>query len=616
MTSTGSTITSAGRADSAPAARAGGPSGLGAALLCALVLCGTAVAALPLKYEVNDDFGMVLSLAGGDGFAPSAETQFISRVLSQSLFFLYERIPGVPWYGVLLFCGMTLGLTLFLSTWIAVPTDRIVKWLVLVAWLPTLGHWIYATTFTAATLMLELGAFLRLLAWLAAGRCFPLRGWFLTFCLAFAYLWRAPLAIYSVVLAAPLLLYLRAQDCKQLLPYIVVLAALVGVDQTWDRWATTTADDEYSEYSRLRAQFQDRPAGRVGPNTARAVDAAGWTDDDHELVRTRWFLYDERLVNPTTLRAFLEANRAATVSPWTSGRQALSTAWGATRNFMPVVFCVGLSVIWLRYPTLFGPAPAVRWRNVLAMFLILTPVVGLVFYRFVARVALPVLAFALGALLVLEPQAPEHPPTSPVALGMRLRRAATWLGLAVSLACSLNAIRADLSTLRTDYLRKQFVQSSVRDLLAATPTRPLLVLLDPRYGLSHETIHPLRELRDLSGYRVLPAGTAIRSPRYASILSSLGLASGSQFLDWLIDNEGVVFVLFTPADLEGERESEETVRLWESYFNRRVISPTGRTAPVQLEPLKHTTGSRGERMTFFHLVSNPRRTTPPDAPVN
>lgn len=585
----------------------GGRSGLGPAAICSLLTFLLVLVLLPLKYEVNDDFGMVLALTGSDGFTPGSDNRFISQILSQTLSWLYAQQPGVPWYGIALYAAIVLGITLFLSAWLVVPASGPAKGLILVVWLPTLGRWLYSPTFTAATLVLELGVFLRVLSWLASDRSFPLRGRFLTVCMALAYLWRAPLAIYAGVFALPLLPYLRARDVYAAVPCLAVLLALVCADQVGTRLATTPADREYSEYSALRAQFQDRPAGRVGPQTSRAIAAAGWTDDDHELIRSRWFLYDESLVNADTLSRFLSANRAAAPSLLVQARQALSAAWGATRNFLPAIVCGALGILWLRFPQFLGTSAAHR-RALLALTLILAPLVGLLFYRFVARMALPISAFALGAMLVLHPGQGGREPAV-VARHRILRSRLAWLLVAVAGASSLYAVRADVSTLRTDSSRKQFIQASVRDFLAAAASPPLLVQLDPRYGLSHDTIHPLRETRDLCGYRVLPAGTALRSPRYEAALASFGLGRGSEFLAWLMDNPDVRLVLFTPATDTGRQESRETVRLWESYFNRRVLSPNrgrlgaeaGPNPRVALQEESRSTNAAGERLTFYRL---------------
>ena len=62
-------------------------SGLLRGLFVAAVCVIATVSLLPVKYDVNDDFGVVMALSGIDGF-PAGETGwFISRSLSQTFHF-------------------------------------------------------------------------------------------------------------------------------------------------------------------------------------------------------------------------------------------------------------------------------------------------------------------------------------------------------------------------------------------------------------------------------------------------------------------------------------------------------------------------------------------------
>ena len=67
---------------------------------------------MPVTYEVADDIGAQMILAGDDGFAAAAEVPFLSWTFNHSFYLLYQAAPAVPWYGILLVTTQALGLSL------------------------------------------------------------------------------------------------------------------------------------------------------------------------------------------------------------------------------------------------------------------------------------------------------------------------------------------------------------------------------------------------------------------------------------------------------------------------------------------------------------------------
>ena len=305
-----------------------GEAGLLRGLFVAAVGVVVTVVCLPVKYDVNDDFGVVMALSGIDGFPAGQTGWFISRILSQVFYFLYRAAPAVPWYGVVLYSSAWLATGFAVSTFWYGVSDRRIRILILPAWVIALGHCLVAVTFTSVTLWLELGVFLHLLRWVNGGRAFRLQCWLLSGAWMLSYLWRAPLAMYFAVFALPLVLYMKRSDRWSVVRWVAPCLLLVAVDQTWSSWdVRTEVAQRYVTYSRLRAQFHDRPSGREGPYTKVAIRAADWLPEDHELYRSRWFLYDEERFNPERVAKFLSNNQLPFQVSLSQLRSSLDDVW-------------------------------------------------------------------------------------------------------------------------------------------------------------------------------------------------------------------------------------------------------------------------------------------------
>ncbi|MEC9095092.1 MAG: hypothetical protein VX776_00585, partial [Planctomycetota bacterium] len=126
-------------------------------VLLGVSLCLGTVMVIPSTYAAVDDLGVQMVLAGGDGFAPAAEVPFLSLTLNYILLYLYQWIPSVPWYGLLLV--LTQGVGLSLLFYCLTAKMREMPWLGLVFpfFLIFSAYTLLMVTFTQATLTLIFG---------------------------------------------------------------------------------------------------------------------------------------------------------------------------------------------------------------------------------------------------------------------------------------------------------------------------------------------------------------------------------------------------------------------------------------------------------------------------
>jgi len=124
---------------------------------------------------------------------------------------------------------------------------------------------------------------------------------------------------------------------------------------------------------------------------------------------------------------------------------------------------------------------------------------------------------------------------------------------------------------------------------------PLLVLMDPSYGLHFETVHPLKELSDFPDLRIFPTGSRINSPDYFNRLRRLGLKGGREFLKWVVNNEEVLLVFMA----SGEKREQKMTYLWRSYLSRRIVPGK----EVRLVPAHDFRNRNGAGLVFYSVVS-------------
>ncbi len=576
--------------------------------LSAFLVILAVAAVLPVKYEVNDDIGMITILSGIDGFPASTDAPFISRFLGYTFWLLYQVSALIPWYGLLLYLTLLLGTGLFFSILFLDSVDRYCKLLILPAYLALIGHCLVSVTFTSATLLLQFGVFLFVLAWLSSQRRFPLPKGLLFACLVLSYLWRWKLFLVFLVYALPLAFFLNRDDrrhLKTVMPFLLLAVAIVGADRGL-AFLTTRGPQHahYQTFLRYNARFHDTPLGREGPRTEKALASANWTKDDYAMFHEYWMAYDERRLSVEALDTFLRENNSHVPAwSWLRMRQALSSAYGANRLNTPVLICCCLALLFYRGGSLLQ-APrgdVLRVLGAIGIFGVLT--IGLVNFRFVGRVSIPIMAYFVGMLAVL-PSSADGQGNASAAGWKKILRRASQAGAIVFCILSLWAAahwaRADFSSLRTSRAHWRFMQQSLTEASAGRANPMLLIQLYPPSSYAREWIHPLMDHRERSGVRLLPGGWTIRSPRYYRVLRQLDLQNGLDLLRGSIDSPDIRFLLMELHD----KDVSPAVGQWQSYFNRHVQPvDAGGHRRVTLIPEREFVKPDGLKLVIYRLES-------------
>lgn len=560
---------------------------------------------VPVGYDVNDEFGIIVrTLNEQGGVRPdpdSSRTFLISQAFNDMLYVLYQYWPSMPWLGVFMLLAVYVGSSLILGL-ILRTNDGKYALLAIPPWMLFVGYCSSFMSVTAAALLLEFGVFLCLMEWTLKGRP-PVRrsrwfGVFLVFCLILSFFLRWRLALYATGLAFPVLLFLKTDQVRQAMPFALAFFAIVAGDRLLFHYTSTDEHKAFITYNLIRAEFNDTMKGQYhGDMTLKALDKAGWTLDDYGFFRC-WILYDEKVFNPETIRVFTKENDPQDkASLMELIPQRILKSFDRSKGCTLVLVFSLMSLFLYRFQGVRGLSRRDRLRMVCVLGTIGAGIVFFMYYRFPARFFIPLYTYLLvSAFLVfqIENKALEArndlPKFKKIALISILLLVSLALGQIYTQGKGLVHVLAS-SKRQKDYIHKCLAMVKDRSLHGA----PLLVLMDPSYGLHFEGVHPLKELADFPDLRIFPTGSRINSPDYFHRLRRLGLKGGREFLKWVVNNEDALLVLMVTE----EKRRKKMTYLWRSYLSRRIVP--GRK--VRLLPVYDFRNRNDAGLVFYRAVS-------------
>ena len=523
---------------------------------------------MPVTYEVADDIGAQMILAGDDGFAAAAEVPFLSWTFNHGFYLLYQVAPTVPWYGILLVTTQAMGLSLLGFCLASSMSHR--RWLAcLVPFFLAFSYQSLLTlTFTKAALTLQFAAFAFLLLQRLQPLQFDNNKWShqkLTLGLiVLALLWRWKLGLFCLVFAAPLLLFTSKELRRVLIINLLLVLTVIGIDRGLDRLTRPPAWQKYMSFYTLRAELFDMPAGRVGDlpaDLAEVTAAANWSADDYDLIRNYWMLHDQRLANSHSFQRFLAAAKSAnSSSAWKRMVGHLRDNALLIFTFFPLV----LAVVLLQGRD--ALADPLWFKKLWTVLLLGAPLLFLTYFRLVPRVAMPILFYILTvfALLVRSREQESKP-----SLRSWLRGRANVMQVLALILLLLSGWQCfQLLRIQTNSVLVRRGNLLGGEVVVGELQKPAtLIRMSPVALPGWEGCHPLRRINTNPNLRIVPSGWQIGSPRYHRILTDLGFENGSAMLgDWASDpNVGQYFVRRIT---NGPTRIKPLSSAWKSYFQR------------------------------------------------
>ncbi len=568
-----------------------------AGLFVGIVLCF-----LPVRYEANDDFGLITYLSDQSGFRSGAYHPTLSAGFGRLLSTLYRVQPGVPWYGLIIYSSAFAGMSLMLSV-----LFRSAKGLSLLLALPLLCllflHVFTFASFTSASLMLEFGVLLCLAEWIVRDEC-PARkarvyGLLLALGFLIGYFLRWRMTLYAIAFGMPALFFVKKRQLSRAAPLLVAVGLVMVGDRAIFHLTSSDEQKAYLEYNHLRAQFHDRVGGKShGDLTRKALSKTGWAFEDYGFYKS-WILYDSRLFNTQTLRTFLEENDPKQGGAFLrKGREGLERQFRMENHYTLALIFGALCILSARFEDLLRLSKWDRIKSVLALGAIGAGILYVMSFRFVPRVFVPLYIYFFGVCFLLSHLGvgvESDGRAGPVRKGIILACAFAFCMLTGWQAVAQGKINNRI--LQGSNLEKAYIQKVLSVVKDKSPVPdPVLILMNPMTGLGAQYVHPLKEFSDFSDLRIFPSGWSVNSPRYASILKEMGLSDGRAFLKWMINNPKALVVLLTRSDQETWRWKA----MWESYFARRIAPGRG----TSLVPVYDFRNKGGVGLVFFSMRSS------------
>jgi len=559
---------------------------------------------LPVRYEVNDELSIIRRLSGHGGIRPDPHSSYVmSQVLYFVLYFLYQHLPGIPWLGMLTYFVVYLGCSLILGLFFRSKEMRYTL-LAIPLFVMYLGSCYSVTSITAASLLLEFTVFLYLMEWAIRERC-PVRNTrffalFLSFCFLLSYNLRWVMAIRALCFGIPVLFFVKRENLKKALPFVVALSVFIVGDRALSHYTSTDEHKAFAEYNKVRTVFHDTVKGFYnGDITLRALDKVGWTFDDFAFFRF-WILYDSELFNVDTITAFTEANDPQNkTSIFGLIPKRIMRSYDKSKHYTLVLAFSILSFFLYRFHSLLGLSRNDRLKIVCSLGLIVGGVIFFMYYRFPARLFIPLYTYLVGAsFLMFQIGNKSFQGRSPTPTSRKIAVVSAMLLVVLS----LGQVYAQGKVLVADLTVRERMKEHIHRCMGVVKDKtirgdPLLVLMHPSTGLRSEAVHPLKELSDFPDVRIFPGGSVINSAVYFDALQQLGLKDGRAFLKWLINNEEVLLVLHSKSN----KGTEMAKHLWESYYSRRIVPGQG----VRMVPV-HDFRGRGGGGLVFYSVMGPR----------
>lgn len=555
----------------------------------------------PIRYDDNDDFGIIKTLTSLSGFTPYAHNLFLSQTLTYILFYLYNWWPSFPWYGLFIITAAFLGTAMTLSVLIRSSRQKSII-LALPFLVVSFFHYFAYVSFTSASLILELAVFLSLLDWAIKEKCpwnnNKLYGLFLAGCFLFSFLLRWRLVLFSTTFALPILLWVKWREVRLALPLIIILFTVICLDRGLFYVMSPDTMKPYVEYNKIRAKFHDYAEGNFYPEvTQKAATKAGWSLEDYFCFKAWLMLYDNVLFNSHSLQSFLKENipndshyfKTRIMDP------IKSALWSSLRHiviFLSVMLMIPLYILSrFKYSSIHC-----KKKILLSLGIILTGIVYLMTSRYVANIYVPLFLYAFCAFFLMIHVKSNFPETHGNTISRN--RPITFIiiiFLVFAVWGDYQQIKIASKRLEKSEEAKVRIIESMEALKRHSLSKnniaaPLLVAMNPTDNLCTKCINPLKEFSDYTDIRLFPGGWQINSGHYHLALKEMGIRDGREFLKWMINNNEV----FIAHVFRNQKVFEFLRDMWLSYYDRHNIA--GQEGQIWFDPALISNG-----VIYFNL---------------
>ena len=519
------------------------------------VLTGIALLAIlstqPVRYEANDDFAMVTILSGNGGFPSSPDAVFLNPALSYVLHLLYKISPFFPWYGIFIYTINYLGWSLILS--VILRSNKGICFLFAVPLFSCLFYYHSSViTFTSASLFLAFGVYLCMVEFFIRNEA-PIkniRNYYslLSFLYYLSFLFRWNLVLYSLLLFLPMIVFMKYNRIKKVLPILVTLGLVICIN-TGFNYLVSLNNQSYNEFNDLRGDFFDTTKGAFQDGiTQIAAQKVGWTFEDYLAFHDLWLIYDNYKFNTQTLRSFLTENDFSKDSRYYISDiiNRIKASYDQS-NKLSILLLISIFSIFVFRSTDLIRLDNIDWlRIMVSLGAITISIIFFMYYRFTQKVYGPLYVYLFSMSFLLFNMLTNI--KSEVTQNKFQKYFTTIVAGAIILFGLLivqQQIRKINQALYISLEEKKYINQSLNSVIINDPASyPIIIEMCPYTSLYTQFINPLKEYHDFPRIKVFPGGWIINSRYYDMVLKDLHVHDGHDFLKWLVNRKDVYLVLY------------------------------------------------------------------------
>ena len=497
------------------------------------------------NFDTNDDLAVIAILRGYFGWQANI-SPFISPILSMILIKLYDLNYVVPWFGLLQYLTMFIGIYWGLKIILSASWSLMTKVTLIMILLSLYSYLLMRPNFGATSLFSGFMAAIYMTYLNLKGKGFWLSYLLVGVMFALSYMFKTVdvWIILPMIFPALFTFLLSSDTRKKFVVMLIPIAILfiVGV------MVNSHALDDYDSVQTVRSTFFSVDFGDMSKSVAN-LDAAGWDADDYYVSRV-WFTHDQVIFGMDAMSRFLYYDVAHNLIPHVIRQMDLLKVAEEAMPFLLMIIS-GLIIMLDSNRRLFNFKLQktkyfwIKWLTILSLVAMTGGSVLLFLYRFPPRVYISIFLYAFFVVLLVRPLIMRE--KKAVFNNMRRGLLGGILCLTILLLVMQIGAYQKVTALKVKYQREAdssvlAMKSMLGDdvmFIEGAGTAATFILTDP-----------FRETLGVN-YILVPPGWIINTPTYYDFLQRNNIPV-SKMVEYSLDNKNVIYSFYcqgwTPMD--------------------------------------------------------------------
>lgn len=508
------------------------------------------------NFDTNDDLSVISILKGYFGWQPDI-SPFLSPILSMMFIQLYGLNYVIPWFGLLqyliMFVGMYWGFKILLSaSW-----SLLTKVTLMMILLGLFSYLLFRPNFGATSLFAGFMAAVYVAYINLTGKGLWISYLLVGIMFSLAYMFKV-LNIWIVlpIIFPVLFTFLLSSDTRKKF-FVMLIPIVLMLLISWS--VNSHLLDNYDSVQSVRSTFFSINFDHM--TDSASLNAVGWNADDYYVSRF-WFTYDQNIFGFDKMSQFLFYDMFHILIPYAINQIDLMQIVESTIPFSLMII-VGLIIILDsdRRPFMFQLRGInyfwIKWVTVLSLVTMIGVSFALFFYRFPPRVYIPLFSYVLITMLFVRSLVMVDKKV--IFRNVRKGLLGGCLCFIVLLSVFQTGVYQKVNALKTEWQNKADIAFSTMINVLGNDT---IFINGAGAAATFISTDPFKETIGVN-YILTPPGWIVNTPTYYDFMKKYNI-SESDIIKYSIDNKKVVYSFFC--------QGWYSVDKFERYFNRHYGS--------------------------------------------